>query len=332
MNKSIKISIIIPCYNVEKYIGDCLQSIYSQDIDENDFEVICVNDCSPDDTENIVLEWQKKHKNLHLINHDVNKRQSAARNTGLRAAKGKYIWFIDGDDMIKENCLTSILKMMEDNNLDLLLFNPTEDKTRIYREEMPVSGIEYMENWLKTGKQSDTMYCIWARVARRELILSNNLFFREDIIMAEDVSYSYKMCCYSQRVMATYDVFYLNRPVNISSVTRSALTADKLFSAVFLNPQELIEVADYAKKHSLFVADALKEDAVFWLSRLKSLFSKMTVKQQRKFIRLCKEKTNFINEITKKAGVNTKMIYNPNHLRIVMLTSFMKRTIKKIIR
>jgi len=116
------------------------------------------------------------------------------------------------------------------------------------------------------------------------------------------------------------------------SVTRSALTADKLFSAVLLNPQELIEVADYAKKHSLFVADALKEDAVFWLSRLKSLFAKMTVKQQSRFIRLCNEKTNFINEIIEKAGVKTKTIYNPNHLRIVMLTSFMKRTIKKIIR
>jgi glycosyltransferase involved in cell wall biosynthesis len=327
----IKLSYIIPCYNVEKYIGDCLQSIYSQDIEESDFEVICVNDCSPDDTNSVISEWQSKHENLILINHDVNKRQSAARNTGLCAARGKYIWFVDGDDTIKENCLSTILKMMEGNNLDLLLFNPTEDKTRIYYQKTPISGIDYMENWLKTGKQSDTMYSTVFRLIKRNIITENKLFLKEDITMVEDVSYSYKICCYSKRVMAIYENFYLVRP-NMSSVTRSSITADKLFSAVFLNPSELIQVADYTKVHSLFVTNALKEDAVFWLSRLNSLFAKMSVKQQFKFIEYCNEKINLINEITAKVDVETKKIYNPSRLYILIMSSFVKRTIKKIVK
>ena len=99
-----KLSIILPCYNVERYIADCLDSIYTQDLTEDEFEVICVNDCSTDGTRE-VIENYASHSNLTLIDHAENLTAGGARNTGIKAAKGEYIWFVDPDDMVKLNCL-----------------------------------------------------------------------------------------------------------------------------------------------------------------------------------------------------------------------------------
>ena len=87
----IHISFILPVYGVEKYISECLDSIYSQDMPESDYEVICVDDCSPDRSNEIIRQYQQKHNNLILIEHKINKMSGGARNTGIRNAKGEYV-------------------------------------------------------------------------------------------------------------------------------------------------------------------------------------------------------------------------------------------------
>jgi len=269
----VKLSFIIPCYNAEKYISRCLDSIYNQDIPESEFEVICVNDCSPDNMREIILEYQTQHNNLILIEHTENKRQGGARNTGLKNAKGEYIWFVDSDDSIMENSLCEIFEIIEKNNLDLLLFN-VNDKTRVFLQETPITGIEYMENWMKAGKNSETMYCIWARLMKREIFVNNKVFFNEKMTLVEDVSYSYKMLRYAKKVMAVSESFYVFREENNLSVTRSGMTANKLFSAVILNPNEILNVADEYLPVSPFVYKKLTADATWWQKRCKSLFKK----------------------------------------------------------
>ena len=108
-----RLSIIIPFYNVEQYIAQCLDSVYDQDIPENEYEVICVNDASPDASVDIVKRYQKEHSNLILIEHDRNKKLGAARNTGRKVAIGKYIWNVDSDDKIAPNCLNNLLKYIK---------------------------------------------------------------------------------------------------------------------------------------------------------------------------------------------------------------------------
>ena len=122
MNK-LKLSIIVPFYNVEKYIAKCLDSLLDQDIPELEYEIICVNDCSPDNSRNIVIEYQKNHPNIILIEHESNKRQGAARNTGLSKTRGQFVWFVDSDDWIMSNCLKDILSICEKGFLDILAFN-----------------------------------------------------------------------------------------------------------------------------------------------------------------------------------------------------------------
>lgn len=117
-------SIIIPVYNGEQYIKNCLDSIYRQGLGDDDFEVICVNDCSTDNTAQVISEYGKFHQNIRLINHETNRRQGSARNTGVKVAKGDYILYIDADDTFESNALPLLRNVIEKNkDLDILKFD-----------------------------------------------------------------------------------------------------------------------------------------------------------------------------------------------------------------
>ena len=117
----MKLSIIIPVYNVEKYVLRCLDSCYRQDLPESDYEVICVDDGSTDNSSSLIETFAKKHNNIVVL-HQSNAGQSAARNYGLKKAKGDYIWFIDSDDWIQPNVIKRLLIQAYQENLDTLCF------------------------------------------------------------------------------------------------------------------------------------------------------------------------------------------------------------------
>lgn len=117
----MQLSIIIPVYKVEKYIRDTLQSIYSQQYNEDLFEVIVVNDGTPDGSMRIVTEFAAKHANLHIINQE-NQGLSCARNVGLKIARGEYVWFIDSDDTITEQSIKKVIEYTELSKADVLGF------------------------------------------------------------------------------------------------------------------------------------------------------------------------------------------------------------------
>ncbi len=100
----MKLSLIIPIYNVEPFIDQCLGSIYCQHWDEGQFEVVAVNDGTPDKSMDIVQRYAEEHSNLHIVNQ-TNQGLSVARNTGLSHACGEYVWFIDSDDWLTANAL-----------------------------------------------------------------------------------------------------------------------------------------------------------------------------------------------------------------------------------
>lgn len=104
----MKLSIVIPVYNVEPFIRGTLDSIYKQGVDESLFEVIAVNDGTPDNSMAIVEMFADAHTNLAIINQK-NQGLSAARNSGIKVAKGDYIWVVDSDDSITENSISQAL-------------------------------------------------------------------------------------------------------------------------------------------------------------------------------------------------------------------------------
>ena len=107
MNK-LKLSIIIPVYNVEKYIEVCIESLYKQNISEDEFEVILINDGSTDNSLSILQRFEIQHTNITVISQR-NQGLSVTRNNGIKAAKGEYILFVDSDDLIIKNSLKTLL-------------------------------------------------------------------------------------------------------------------------------------------------------------------------------------------------------------------------------
>lgn len=209
----IKISIVAPVYGVEKYIGQWLDSVFDQDIHESEYEVICVNDCTQDKSAEIIKEYQVKHSNLRLINHEVNKRDNAARNTGFRAAIGKYIWFNDPDDIIVANCLGTIINMMESNKLDMLhwsILSTNGETIKSLRDTVVLTGVELMHLTHNTP-QFDNTYT-WNRCYRRQMLVDANIFFREE--RGCDVLQTLQAIDASKRCMDVKECYYFYRADN----------------------------------------------------------------------------------------------------------------------
>lgn len=189
---SVKISYILPCYNVERYITACLDSIYNQGIAEDEFEVICVNDCSPDSTRDKIIFYKQNHCNLKLIDHKKNKRVGAARNTGFYEAQGEYVWYIDPDDRLKRNATKELLPLLDDNNLDFVQFghkwrdeNDSPILNPSYNHNCPfdtdvISGVEFLEEYQRRNLSYVNMHVgCFVRIYRRKFLLDNNILFPE---------------------------------------------------------------------------------------------------------------------------------------------------------
>ena len=228
----VRLSIIIPFYNVEQYIAQCLDSVYNQDIPEDEYEVICVNDASPDNSREIVKEYQKKHKNLILVEHEVNRKLGAARNTGRRIARGMYIWNVDSDDMIVPNCLKEMLGTCEKYALDVYVFS-------LYKLK---DGVQYergSEPWMKSNSvytgltfwKQQVLKCqheispVWTQMYRRDYLDENNILSPE-INMGEDVPYTYASILLAGRLMACNHPYYIYRDSS-NSLTKIIKNAPK---------------------------------------------------------------------------------------------------------
>lgn len=202
----MKLSIIIPVYNVEQWVGRCLDSCLNQDIPKDDYEIIVVNDGTQDCSMERVQEVQTAQiaqegkTNIRIINRE-NGGLSAARNTGLREAIGEYVWFIDSDDWIEPDVLCNLLGELDNNNLDVLCFNlfrsfpnGTKDKYLISFEEdkRVYRGEEFI---CKVAMPPAT----WAAIYKREHLLNNKLFFMEGILH-EDQEFSPRVYCLAERI------------------------------------------------------------------------------------------------------------------------------------
>ena len=284
----IKLSIIIPFYNVEQYIAQCLDSVYLQDIPETEYEVICVNDASPDGSREIVKEYQKKHKNLVLVEHEVNKKLGAARNTGRRAAKGMYIWNVDSDDKIAPNCLKSILEQCEQNDLDVLIF----DNYRLQGNELvanelhwdvemkPCSGLEF---WQQQGiRKQSKISQVWTQVYKRSYMDEYQIYSPE-INMSEDIPYAYASILLGRRVMAIDEPYYVYRDNN-ASLSReliSAPTPNTVYENCFVCTKCIDDICKRIPKGERQVLDSVHSIERYMVLSLWKYVEKMSAEDEK---------------------------------------------------
>ncbi len=180
----IKLSIIIPIYNSEKYLSNCIKSTLNQDLSKSEYEIILINDGSTDGSENIILPFEEANDNIIYLKQN-NKGVSSARNWGLTIAKGNYVTFIDSDDSINENTLGSIVAAAIKENLDILYLNLTYcDSNGIFIEDSPkVGSDELVHNGFVHERRTfiSTLY-------KKELI--KNIYFVPGIIVGEDTVFN----------------------------------------------------------------------------------------------------------------------------------------------
>ena len=209
----MKFSIIIPAYNASRYICDCLDSLLAQDFPKHEYEVIVVDDSSTDDTAKIVAE---RYINVKLLRHEQNRRQGGARNTGIKAATGEYVMFIDADDYWNARNTLSVIDQLLKQYPDLQVlrsvsFNTVKYDARARYESVTCEndGVTIMsgqEN-LSTGK---FLYEIWTSVYRRDFLVNNSLYFRENVFF-EDSDWTIKMLWHATLIGLYRFPFYCYR-------------------------------------------------------------------------------------------------------------------------
>lgn len=178
-----KVSIIIPVYNVERYIRECIDSVLNQTLKE--IEVICINDSSPDNCLEILNEYAQKDKRVHVIDLKENKGMGNARNLGINSAKGKYIMFLDSDDFLEPNAVeTAYTKILENDN-DFVIFDynrfveETGEKISI---KNPTDSFKNLEN-KNSIKLNDCDFhflsnaFIWNKIYKLSFIKENDIKF-----------------------------------------------------------------------------------------------------------------------------------------------------------
>ena len=126
----MKLSIIIPVYNVEAYLMRCLNSVLKQDLSQNEYEIICIDDDSCDKSLEILNQYKNKNENIKILVNETNRGQAFSRNRGIEEAKGEYIIFVDADDAIEENKLAEIYDLSKKENLDVLEYSYKDKKLK----------------------------------------------------------------------------------------------------------------------------------------------------------------------------------------------------------
>lgn len=205
----MKLSIIVPVYNIANFIGPCLKSITNANLDNEEYEVIVVNDGSTDNSLDIINEYASIHSQIKVISQK-NQGLGGARNTGIANSSGEYIWFVDGDDLILSNNISSALHLAHKGGVDVLAF-----------DFLPVNEAGEPEKWIQfklnsqnastlTGPEffflNYSKSYIWLYFFKKSLFLDNNLFFHESIKMEDSEI--------MPKIMANCDtVIYYDQPL-----------------------------------------------------------------------------------------------------------------------
>lgn len=229
----IKVSVVIPIYNVRDYIEECLKSVVNQTL--KDIEIICVNDGTPDDSMKIVQKYAKKDERIIIVNKE-NGGVSSTRNEGIKRANGELIYFLDSDDYIENNMLEETYRIMKENELDTLYFDSfcfcdsddvkeTFKKYDAYYERKTVyngiyDGKMLFKEMLKNGEYRASPVL---QIIKRKLLLEKNIRFIEGIIH-EDEAFSIEVITNSKRTMHINKKYYNRRVRSDSIMTGSKKT------------------------------------------------------------------------------------------------------------
>lgn len=285
----IKISVIIPVYNVADYLPNCLDSILNQSVKE--VEIICVNDGSSDNSLEILKDYEKKDKRVIIIDKE-NEGSGVARNAGLAIANGKYVYFVDGDDWLEANSLEHMLKKAEDLNTDILIFGGLS----YYQEQLKgksgschselVSESLYKKQ--KGGYSADKLpqkylnkvfsakdikkdifkfpSTAWTKLYKRTFLEKNNIKFQPIMVGQDQLPFFHSMIT-AEKIAVLPENLYCYRKNRKGAVT--AVKKKKNFSPiyVFYGIEELLKNISMIEDYKYVFINRYFSKATSWLAK-----------------------------------------------------------------
>ena len=237
MSEQPKVSVIIPVYNTEKYLRECLDSVVNQTL--RDIEIICINDGSTDGSLAILEEYQQRDPRITVLS-EKNRGVNAVRNQGLEVSRGKYIYFIDSDDYAELNLLEKTVKLADELALDAVVFGVDQivetDKggwvhpaSRRSADEPPMllSGVEYIRHAKEEGTYVST---VWTMIWRREILFDNDIRFKEAKYY-QDALFCLQAYLASRRLLLIADKLYhyRKRPESITAKPNTHYNTENFF-------------------------------------------------------------------------------------------------------
>ncbi|MDO5150959.1 MAG: glycosyltransferase [Oscillospiraceae bacterium] len=227
----VKVSCIVPVYNLENKISRCIDSILCQTL--NEIEIILVNDCSTDNSIDVLNKYQIKYKNIKVIDLKENHRQGGAKNKGLMIAMGVYICFIDGDDWIEPDMLQQLYNKAEQDHLDIVdsdYYQETSTGILEIRCSIDINKFNPVakDKILYTGR-------VWTKLFRKELIIRNSIQFIEHK-QFEDNPYLPIVFLYTDKIGKVSKPFYhyVYNEMSTSRKRNDYTVFDRLDTAIFL--------------------------------------------------------------------------------------------------
>ena len=232
MKKRIKVSVIVPVYNLEDYIEKSITSLTNQTLKE--IEIIAVDDGSKDKSPKILDKLAKQYDNLKVI-HKENGGVSIARNVGLKEAKGEYIAFLDGDDYVEETMYEKLYAKALEGNYDIVAC----DTNAVYPDEMRLISSNIRDNETPNELMIDAYAVIWNKIYKAELI--EGIDFKEGMTFCEDVLFLYMVYSRVKKVGSLNEAlhYYLQREGSLTYTYN-----EKLYQLI----DSLDNIVDFYKK------------------------------------------------------------------------------------
>lgn len=265
-----KLSIVIPVYNVEYYIAQCLESILNQSF--KDLEIICVNDGSTDNSLSVLQDYKAKDDRIIIIDQK-NEGSGVARNAGLSIAKGEYVYFVDGDDWLEDNALEKAVLKSDELNTDILIFG----------------GLSYYEGKGKNGgysanklpkKYLDKVFSAkeikkdifkfpstaWTKLYRRDFLIKNNIKF-QDIKAGQDQLPFFHSMIKAERIALLPENLYCYRKNRKGAVT--SVKKKKNFSPiyVFYGIEDMLKSENLLDDYKSIFVNKYFSKATSWLGK-----------------------------------------------------------------
>lgn len=275
--KQPKISIIIPVYNVEPYITECLQSVMRQSY-KGSMECIVVDDCGTDMSmevaEQLIAEYDGSIE-FRVLHHEKNLGLSCARNTGIEVANGDYIYFIDSDDVITDDCLDALTSQLKKGDFDVVVGNNdcfgnrTGGEMLIPDEGLEISGDSFFLKYLD-GHQ--VQGAVWNKLYKHEYLNKNNMLFEPGLIL-EDHIYNFRLSCYPTKMYVinriTYHYRFLRGGSIVSEVSSNPEIHRNWLVQVWYYIRSYCETDKYNEVHEMALYTYGKK--IFIMSRANKL-------------------------------------------------------------